>query len=50
VRGRGLVAAPHRHTLSDVAPTVRALLGIEGQSGARGAREEGEPIPEIVDR
>jgi hypothetical protein len=40
VRGRGLVAAGHRHTLSDVAPTVRALLGIGG-SGA-------PPIPEIV--
>jgi hypothetical protein len=40
VRGRGLVAAGRRHTLSDVAPTVRALLGI-GEGDA-------PPIPEIV--
>jgi hypothetical protein len=40
VRGHGLVAAARRHTLSDVAPTVRALLGIAG---------EGTPIGEIVD-
>jgi hypothetical protein len=39
VRGHGLVAASRRHTLSDVAPTVRALLGIGG---------EGEPIPEVA--
>jgi hypothetical protein len=39
VRGHGLVAASRRHTLSDVAPTVRGLLGIGG---------EGEPIPEVV--
>ena len=43
VRGRGLVAAPRRHTLSDVAPTVRALLGIAGDDG-------GEPIAEVVSR
>jgi hypothetical protein len=40
VRGRGLVAADRRHTLSDVAPTVRALLGI-GEGAA-------PPIAEIV--
>lgn len=39
VRGHGLVAAATRHTLSDLAPTVRALLGIGG---------EGQPIPELV--
>jgi len=50
VQGRGLVAAS-RHTLSDVAPTVRALLGItsddagvDGETAARHA----PPIPEIV--
>ena len=41
VRGRGLVSAARRHTLSDVAPTVRALLGIAGE-------EDGEPIAEVV--
>jgi hypothetical protein len=41
VRGHGLLAASRRHTLSDVAPTVRALLGIEG---------DGRPIDEIVTR
>jgi hypothetical protein len=40
VRGRGLVSADRRHTLSDVAPTVRALLGIS-EGGA-------PPIPEII--
>ncbi|MGH7271668.1 MAG: hypothetical protein ACREJ3_14650, partial [Polyangiaceae bacterium] len=40
VKGRGLVRSPRRRTLSDVAPTVRALLGI---------RDEGDhPIAEIV--
>ena len=39
VHGHGLVAASRRHTLSDVAPTVRALLGIGG---------EGEAIPEVA--
>lgn len=39
VQGHGLVAASHKHTLSDVAPTVRALMGIEG---------EGEPISEVL--
>jgi hypothetical protein len=39
VQGHGLVAASRRHTLSDLAPTVRALLGIDG---------EGEPIREVV--
>jgi hypothetical protein len=39
IHGRGLVAAARRHTLSDIAPTVRALLGIRGP---------GEPIAEIV--
>lgn len=41
VRGRGLVAASRRHTLSDIAPTVRALLGIASTDG-------GEPIAEVV--
>jgi phosphopentomutase len=40
VRARGFVAAARRYTLSDVAPTVRALLGITGGEGA--------PIAEIV--
>lgn len=40
--GGGLAVASRRHTLSDVAPTVRALLGITGG--------EGEPIPEVVAR
>jgi len=39
VRGHGLIAAARRHTLSDVAPTVRALLGIAG---------DGRPVDEIV--
>jgi hypothetical protein len=39
VPGHGLVAASRRHTLSDVAPTVRALLGIPG---------DGAPIDEVV--
>lgn len=43
VHGRGLVAAAHRHTLLDVAPTVRALLGVDDDAG-------GEPISEIVAR
>lgn len=42
VRARGFVAAPRRHTLSDLAPTVRALLGMTGG--------EGEPIAEVVAR
>jgi phosphopentomutase/2,3-bisphosphoglycerate-independent phosphoglycerate mutase family metalloenzyme len=42
VHGRGLIASPRRHTLSDVAPTVRALLGIVGTDGAGG-----EPIAEL---
>jgi arylsulfatase A-like enzyme len=44
VAGRGLVSASRRHTLSDVAPTIRALLGIAepSESGA------GRAIPEIV--
>ena len=37
VRGHGLVTASRRHTLSEVAPTVRALLGVHG---------EGTPIAE----
>jgi hypothetical protein len=40
VHGRGLVAAARRHTLSDVAPTERALLGI--------AEGDAPPIPEII--
>jgi Metalloenzyme superfamily len=39
VRGHGLVAASHRHTLSDIAPTVRALLGMSGP---------GQPIRELL--
>ncbi len=39
LRSHGLVAAAHRHTLSDVASTVRWLLRIEG---------EGNPIGEIT--
>ena len=39
VKGHGVVAASRRHTLSDVAPTVRALLGMGG---------EGKPIPEVA--
>jgi hypothetical protein len=40
VRTHGLVATARRHTLSDLAPTVRALLGLPA---------DGEPIPEVVD-
>jgi hypothetical protein len=39
VHGHGLLPASRRHTLSDVAPTVRALLGIAG---------DGHPIDEVV--
>jgi arylsulfatase A-like enzyme len=39
VHGHGLLAASRRHTLSDVAPTVLALLGVHA---------EGDPIPEIA--
>jgi hypothetical protein len=39
LRTHGLVAAARRHTLSDLAPTVRALLGLPS---------DGEPIPEIL--
>jgi hypothetical protein len=42
VRGRGLIAASRKHTLSDIAPTVRALLGMTDG--------EGEPIAEVVAR
>ncbi|HEY4011782.1 MAG TPA: alkaline phosphatase family protein [Polyangiaceae bacterium] len=42
VGGRGLVASTKKHTLLDVAPTVRALLGISGG--------EGEPIAEVIAR
>jgi hypothetical protein len=41
VRGHGITAAAGRHTLSDIAPTVRGLLGIEGG---------GQPIDEVVRR
>jgi hypothetical protein len=41
VQGHGLVAADRRHTLSDIAPTVRSLLGIQG---------DGSPVDEIVRR
>jgi phosphopentomutase len=40
MKAQGLAAAPHRYTLSDVAPTVRSLLGITEGSG--------EPIAEVV--
>jgi hypothetical protein len=40
VRGHGLLAASRRHTLSDIAPTVRALLGISVGGG--------DPIDEIA--
>jgi phosphopentomutase/2,3-bisphosphoglycerate-independent phosphoglycerate mutase family metalloenzyme len=43
VHGRGVLVTPaRRHTLSDVAPTVRALLGIAGG--------EGEPLVEVIAR
>jgi hypothetical protein len=42
VRARGLVAASRRHTLSELAPTLRALLGMSGTSGPA------QPIGEIV--
>jgi arylsulfatase A-like enzyme len=41
VRGRGIAAASQRYTLSNVAPTVRSLLGMAGG---------GEPIAEVVAR
>ena len=51
VAQRGLVAAS-RHTLSDVAPTIRALLGIPETGARTGNPSEPErlaaPIPEIV--
>jgi hypothetical protein len=40
IRGGDPAAAPRRYTLSDKAPTVRALLGIRAG--------DGEPIREIV--
>jgi Metalloenzyme superfamily len=40
VRGHGFVSATRRYTLSDLAPTVRALLGMTGG--------EGDPIVEVV--
>jgi Metalloenzyme superfamily len=40
VRQRGLTGSPRRHTLLDIAPTVRSLLGINAG--------DGEPIAEIV--
>jgi hypothetical protein len=50
VRARGLVSASRHHTLSDIAPTVRTLLGIA--TDPRDLREEpraaASPIPEIV--
>ena len=39
VHGHGLLSSSRRHTLSDVAPTVRALLGIAG---------DGRPIDEVA--
>ena len=48
VAQRGFVDAS-RHTLSDVAPTIRALLGIAPLlSGAGPAADVASPIPEIV--
>jgi hypothetical protein len=48
VADRGLVAAS-RHTLSDVAPTIRALLGIgSGSANADSSERASSPIPEIV--
>jgi hypothetical protein len=38
VRSHGILAAATRHTLSDIAPTVRAFLGIQG---------DGNPISEV---
>ncbi|MDP9150856.1 MAG: hypothetical protein M3O36_13070 [Myxococcota bacterium] len=42
VAARGVVAAARRHTLSDIAPTVRAFLGLAGG--------EGQPIAELLGR
>jgi hypothetical protein len=42
VRGHGFIASTRRYTLSDLAPTVRALLGMTGG--------EGEPIGEVFGR
>ncbi len=47
VAQRGFVAAS-RHTLSDVAPTVRALLGITQPLPAGEGLRVSSPIPEIV--
>jgi hypothetical protein len=48
VADRGLVAAS-RHTLSDVAPTIRALLGIgSGSANVDSGERASSPIPEIV--
>ncbi len=49
VLDRGFVDASRRHTLSDLAPTVRALLGI-APSSDEASLVSGEPIPEIVGR
>jgi hypothetical protein len=50
VAGRGLVAASRRHTLSDLAPTIRALLGIAGDgavASAENSRRNGrENVPD----
>jgi hypothetical protein len=54
VHGPGVGSAVRRHTLSDVAPTVRALLGITGtaasdaSASAGGRGREGELIEEIA--
>jgi hypothetical protein len=47
VAQRGFVAAS-RHTLSDVAPTIRALLGIAPLLPGAGPAADVAPIPEIV--
>ncbi len=47
VAERGFVAAS-RHTLSDVAPTIRALLGIAEPPPAGEGLPQRAPIPEIV--
>jgi hypothetical protein len=53
VHGHGIVSAARRYTLSDVAPTVRALLGIAGagpdaSASADRRSREGELIEEIA--
>jgi hypothetical protein len=42
MRGRGLVSGTHRHTLAEIAPTLRALLGMSQVPGSA------QPIREIL--